>query len=179
MVNNESNYNKCSVIISSCDTRDDIWHPFFTLFFCYWPDCPFPVYLISNYKKYDDSRVETISVGEDKGWATNMKTALKQIPTPYVLAMLDDLFLEQRVDTEYVDSLVGYITEVKAVYIRLFPSPFPDKLFSNTLNLGEISKDVPYRTSLQASIWDKYIFCEIIKDGDFTGSFSRNIFCTI
>jgi len=160
------NKNNCVILVSSCDVFDDLWHPFFTLFFRYWPDCPFPIYLISNYKKYNDPRVKTISVGEDRGWATNMKTALKQIPTPYVLAMFEDFFLEQCVDTKHINSLLEYASESKAAYIRLFPSPSPDKFFSNTLNLGEISKNASYRASLQASIWDKDVFSEIIKDGE-------------
>ena len=165
MVNNESNYNKCSVIISSCDTRDDIWHPFFTLFFRYWPDCPFPVYLISNYKKYDDSRVETISVGEDKGWATNMKTALKQIPTPYVLAMLDDLFLEKSTKTDYIESLVDYAQNNSIGYIGLVPFFDLDKDYSNALNLGRISVSVD-RISHRASLWNKKILSDLLVDGE-------------
>jgi|SRR3989344_5269796 len=158
--------NNCSIIVSSCDTFDDLWHPFFTLFFRYWPDCPFPVYLISNYKKYDDSRVKTISVGDDKGWSSNMKVALKQISTPYVVAIFDDFFLERRVDTEYINSLLEYSDKAKAAYVRLFPSPSPDKSFPNALNLGEISRNASYRASLQASIWDKDIFYGLLIDGE-------------
>lgn len=158
--------NNCAVIVSSCDAFADVWQPFFTLFFRYWPDCPFPVYLVSNYKEYKDSRVIPIKVGEDKKWATNMKMALKQVLTPYVLTMFEDFFLEQRVDTKYINSLLKYINKAKAAYVRLFPSPPPDKFFSNTLNLGEISKSASYRASLQASIWDKDIFYGIIKDGE-------------
>ena len=159
------NRKNCAIIISSCDAFDDIWHPFFTLFFRYWPDCPFPVYLISNYKKYDDSRVETISVGEDKGWATNMKTALKQIPTPYVLAMLDDLFLEKSTKTDYIESLVDYAQNNSIGYIGLVPFFDLDKDYSNALNLGRISVSVD-RISHRASLWNKKILSDLLVDGE-------------
>ena len=165
MINNEDNYNDCSVVISSCDTRNDIWHPFFTLFFRYWPDCPFPIYLISNYKKYNDPRVKTISVGEDRGWATNMKTALKQIPTPYVLAMLDDLFLEKNTNTNYIKSLVNHAQNNSIGYIGLVPFFDIDKDYTDAFNLGRISKSVD-RISHRASLWDKKVLSSLLVDGE-------------
>lgn len=165
MLNSELDYSKCSVVVSSFDDRDDIWHPFFTLFFRYWPNCPFPVYLINNYKKYDDIRVKTISVGEDKGWATNMKTALKQIPTPYVLAMLDDLFLEKSTNTNYIKSLVNHAQNNSIGYIGLVPFLNLDEDYVDTFNLGRVSKSVD-RISHRASLWNKKILSSLLVDGE-------------
>ena len=38
----------CSVLVPSCDAYADLWIPFFALFWRYWSDCPFPVYLGTN-----------------------------------------------------------------------------------------------------------------------------------
>ena len=162
MANNEYN---CSVIISSCDTREDIWHPFFTLFFRYWPDCPFPVYLISNYKKYEDFRVKTILVGDDKGWSSNMKVALKQVTSPCVICMLDDLFLEKRTNTEYIKSLIDHAQNNSIGYIGLVPFFNLDKDYTDALNLGKISKSVD-RISHRASLWDKKILSDLLVNGE-------------
>ena len=84
--------NKCSVIISSWDGYADLWEPFFTLFFRYWPDCPYPVYLVTSYKTYNDNRVISIAVGEHKGWASNIRKVLAKIATPYVICSHEDYF---------------------------------------------------------------------------------------
>lgn len=41
-----------AVVVASCDAYADLWEPFFRLFRRYWPDCPYPVYLGSNFRTY-------------------------------------------------------------------------------------------------------------------------------
>lgn len=158
--------NKCSVVVSSFDGYEDLWEPFFTLFFRYWPDCPYPVYLVTNYKIYNHDRVTTIAVGEHKGWASNIRIVLEKIPTPYVICSHEDYFIEKPVDTAYIDSLVEYMEHHKVAHIRLYPAPLPDAYFPNNLGLGLISKGAGARTSLQAGIWDKKILNELLVDGE-------------
>ena len=45
MIDKNSQY---AVVVSSCDAYSDAWKPFFKLFFKYWSDCPFPIYLVTN-----------------------------------------------------------------------------------------------------------------------------------
>ena len=54
--------NNVDVLFTSCDKYQDLWGPFFTLFFRYWQDCPYLVYIGSNHFKYDHERVNTIAV---------------------------------------------------------------------------------------------------------------------
>jgi hypothetical protein len=68
-----------SVLVVSCDAYQDLWKPFFSCFFKFWPDCPFPVYLGANFKKYEDDRVQTILIGQDLDYSTNLLMMLKQI----------------------------------------------------------------------------------------------------
>lgn len=168
MTNNSDNQykNNCAVLVSSYDGAHDLWQPFFTLLFRYWPDCPFPVYLISNYQRYEDQRVASILIGKDKEWATNIKRALKQIHTPYVICMLDDFFLEKMTDTKYINSLIEFMQEKKIGYISLFPTTAPtDGPFPSDLSLVEKSKGFN-RVALQAGLWDKNILSELLKDGE-------------
>lgn len=156
----------CAVIVSSCDAYADVWEPFFTLFFRYWPDCPFPIYLISNEKIYPDTRVTTLRVGPDKGWATNTQEALGRITTPYILWIVEDLFLEKSTDTDHVVRLLEYLKERHAATVRLFPSPPPDTTFPNALDIGVMSNHADYRVSLLAGLWDKEIFISLIREGE-------------
>lgn len=160
------NKNNCAIIISSCDAYNDAWEPFFTLFFRYWPDCPFPIYLISNYKEHKDKRIISIRVGEDKKWATNMMAALEITKCPYVIYFQEDYFLQSRVNTEYIEKLVYYAESNNISCLRLFPSPPPDIFFKNSLNLGQISKDAAYRVSLQAALWKSKDLKDLVCEGE-------------
>lgn len=162
----ETNYNyDCAVVVSSCDAYEDAWAPFFTLFFKYWPDCPFPIYLITETKTYLDFRVVTLSY-PDKSWATRTKNALEQIRESYVVWILEDLFLEAKTDNNYILRLLDYARTNNVATIKLCSPPPPEEDFDNNLNLGRISLVASYRTALIAGIWDKKIFSSLIKLGE-------------
>lgn len=66
----------CAVIIASCKAYSDSWGPFFTQFFKYWPDCPFPIYLITEGGEQPDPRVSMLILQKDNGWSDNVRYAL-------------------------------------------------------------------------------------------------------
>lgn len=155
-----------AIIVSSYDASSDIWKAFFTLFFRYWPDCPYPVHLITNYLKFDDDRVKTIAVGPDKKWASNLKSALKSIDSPYVIYLQEDYFLQKQADTKCIQDLVRHAQSVNAAYVRISPSPKPDEKYSGFPGVGKISAKAPHRTSLQGAIWDKKYLDSLLVEGE-------------
>jgi catechol 2,3-dioxygenase-like lactoylglutathione lyase family enzyme len=89
-----------AILVSSCDAFFDVWRPFAFFFRKYWGDCPFPVYLIVNQLRIRSEFIEAIAVGEDRGWASNMKLALEKIDAPRVLYLQEDYFLNGPVRAE-------------------------------------------------------------------------------
>ncbi len=156
----------CSIVVSSFDAYQDVWKPFFTFFFKYWPDCPFPVYLISNYLDYQDDRVKTLKVGEDKNWTSNIKIALENIESDYFIFFIEDYFLNKRVDTKRIEKLLEIAQSEDVAYLRLYPSPGPDRPFKDYSEVGEIDSQAPYRTSLMSAIWNKKDFLDLLVDGE-------------
>ena len=162
---------KCSiedvaVVVSSCDKYRDLWTPFFTLFFRYWPDCPYPVSLITNFETYSDTRVRTIRMGRDRNWSSILAGSLRRIREPLVLIMMEDYLLDRPVDTERIRRLVDYMKRKGAAYLRLFPVPGPDVLCADNPQLGEIHKGAEYRLSLQAAIWDRRTLLKLLRWGE-------------
>lgn len=157
---------KCAIVISSCNKYSDLWEPFFSLFFKYWPDCPFPIYLISNTLRFDDKRVKTLLLGEDKGWASNIKSALSQISEPFILYMQEDYLLQSPVKTNKIQSLIRYMSKEEIASIRLIGSPDPRFEHNNPFNLMEVRKGEKYRVSLQAALWNKNAFINLLKEGE-------------
>jgi len=155
-----------AVAISSCDKYRDLWIPFFTLFFRYWPDCPYPVNLITNFEAYPDARVRSLRMGKDKNWSYIFAGALRQIREPLVLIMMEDYLLDRPVDTQRIRRLVDYMRSKGAACIRLLPVPGPDLLCADNAQVGEIRKGVKYRLSLQAAIWDRLTLLKLLRWGE-------------
>lgn len=108
MNTNESNDGRplWSVLVSSFDDSSDLWPIFFHFLFKHWPDVPTPIYLVTNFRKYDDPRVVSLCVGRDTSWGETITKSLEQIPSKHVWMLLDDFFLTHPVSTAHIDGIV-------------------------------------------------------------------------
>jgi hypothetical protein len=158
--------NDISILVASCDKYRDLWAPFFTLFFRYWPDCPYPVYLCANATSYEDSRVRALLVGADTSWSSNLKKCLDRFPTKYFILLQEDFLFTRFVDTRRICQLVHYFRERGAACLRLFPSPLPEKMMRDNPGVGEILRGATYRVSLQAAIWERAALYELLEEGE-------------
>jgi len=156
--------NKTAVLISSCDKYQDLWEPFFTLFFRYWPDCPYPVYLGTNHLVYGHPGVKTITAGDDTDWSSSFRCTLEQIQYPEVIVMMEDFLPTKSVDTAKIEKLITYMQAKGAGCLRLCPRP--DLSCLDNPEVGEISKGADYRLSLQAAIWNKQTLLELLREGE-------------
>lgn len=169
--NKNNSSDTLAVIVVSCDLYSDVWSPFFTLFFKYWNDCPFPVYLTSNFLQYPDLRVKTINLENDENWSSSLKKALKKINENYVIIILEDFLITHYVDTEQIEELWQYMMEKNAACLRIFPCPGPDKICKDNPNVGVIVKGAPYRSSTMVAIWDKEILLTLLQNGETAWEF--------
>ncbi len=158
--------NDISILVVSCDKYHDLWAPFFTLFFRYWQDCPYPVYLCANASSYDDPRVTTLLIGADLSWSSNLKRCLEQFPSKYCILLQEDFLFTKVVDTPRISELVGYFRERGAACLRLFPSPPPESTMRDNPGVGGILRGAAYRVSLQAAIWEKAALYELLEEGE-------------
>ena len=55
-----------AILVNSCDKYEDAWDPFFKLLKIQWPDCPYRIYLNTEFKNYvcDCFDVEVINSGK-------------------------------------------------------------------------------------------------------------------
>lgn len=155
-----------SFLISSCDSFSDCWKPYYHGLRKYWPDCPYEVFVVTNFKSSEDTSVKAIKVGEDRGWSHNTQRALNEITTPYVIYTHEDFWIQQPVSTQIIAEYVELIQKDKADYIRLYPCPEPDYEYAWNEKLGVLADHASYRTSLQVALWRKSVFQELIADGE-------------
>lgn len=153
---------KLTVLVSSCDDFSDCWEPYCHGLKKYWHDCPYDVFIITNYKDFTDGCAKSLKVGEDKGWGHNTIKALRQINTPYVLYTHEDFWIKRAVDTKIIEDYIAIMEQDKADYIRLFPCPPPDTDFPDDWRVGIIDQNSSYRSSLQVALWRKSVFENLI-----------------
>ena len=161
-----------SVLVLSCDKYSDLWSPFFELFWRFWPDCPFKVFLLSNNKLFLDDRVTTIRVGPDTTWSKNLRTALQSIQSEYVLLMLEDAMIDRHVDNARVLRLITWLQSNKADYLRLRPAPKPDYRYEP--GIGRIEVKALWRASIFLSIWRIETLKDMLVDEESAWEFEIN-----
>jgi hypothetical protein len=158
--------NKLAILISSCDDFADCWDPYFHGLRKYWPECPYHVFIVTNYKDVHDPRAQALKVGEDKGWSVNTMEALRRISTPYIFYTHEDFWISKPVDTQVIEDYLDIMERDKADYVRLYPAPPPDSDFPDDWRLGTLSGSALYRTSLQVALWRKSVLEELIVAGE-------------
>jgi len=162
--------NRLAVLVVSCDKYSDLWKPFFSLFWRFWPDCPFDIYLLSNNISPAIPQVKSLLVGDDISWSDNLQRGLSQLKEDYVFLFLDDLFLRESVNTKEVLEVFSWAVETDVNYIRMNPMRNkPDKSLNKSI--GILSKGVIYRTSTVVSVWKKDVLLDLLKLGESAWSF--------
>lgn len=166
-----TNPDECAVLVPSCDAYSDLWAPFFFQFFRNWPDCPFPLHLGSDSLTFEDPRVRTITANAGRAWSDAVKVHLESIESPFVLMMLDDFFLKNRIQTSVIRAHLAELIALRGHCMRLIPRPAPDKRIPGKTEIGEISVKAPYRVSTQGAIWRRETLLSLLSKGESIWSF--------
>lgn len=162
-----------TLLVPSCDRYADLWPPFVALFRRNWPDCPYRVVLASNTLPCTEPGVCALTIGPDHDWSTSLRAMLTAIDTPYVLVLLEDFFIEERVDTAHLRDLVRRLDVLGGAYLRLRPFPPPDQRLARHRDLGEIEENAPYRCSMQAAFWRRESLLGLLVDGESPWEFEH------
>ena len=145
------------LLVISCDRYADLWRPFFEVWRLRWPDCPYPVWLGTNFSHYDDSMVRTINVGEDLSWASGVQSMLDRLDSDHVIIFLEDFLIQAAVDAKMIAKLIEVARREPVACIRLSPLPPPSRLPLRAVpahpELGIVEPGTPYRVSAQPAIW--------------------------
>lgn len=160
---------KFAVLVVSCDKYSDLWEPFFQLFWRFWPDCPFNVYLLSNKVSAEIPQVRNLLVGDDLSWSDSLLKGVAQLKEEYVFLFLDDLFLYDFIKTDRVLKVFNWILASGANYVRMNPSQRPDRPFNKIV--GIVSKGTIYRTSTVLSVWKKDVLLDLLKANESAWDF--------
>ena len=175
VMNNNTN-NNVGILVCSCDKYSDVWKPMFEMFFKFWPDCPYNIYLMANHKDFEDKRITTLCTGDDVSWSIGFRKALESINEDYVFIIMEDYILQERVDSREFYNLIEYMIKEQAACIRTYPSLYSNEPFYGkfkNIKIGQVKKNDPYRISLQAGLWKRQYVLSIIDDKDSAWEFEH------
>lgn len=148
---------KMTIVVDSFDGYSDIWPSFFKVLNIYWPDCPYQIKLISNFKTY--SGIDTIKTGEEINWSFRTLNAIKQIDSEYILLLLEDYLISSPIQNKKIKEALDFMINQKVKYLRL--TNIPKSRFNiENRKIFPLYKDEEYAINLQASIWQKDFLIE-------------------
>ena len=159
------------ILIISFDGYADVWDLSITSFFKYWPDCPFRINLLTNWKEYPDPRINSLCIGQDTDWSSNLQKGLSAIRAPYVLTLFDDLILKDRIDTEQVLKFISVCIRNQYDYLRLRPSPPPDG--NEFSDYGSLKPGASYRVSLCTAVVKRETLISLLQPGENAWDFEK------
>jgi hypothetical protein len=159
-----------SILIGSCDSYSDLWRPCAELLERNWPDCPFPIYLGTDFLTFDHPRVISLPVGAGLPWAPSFRRQIEAVPSPIILYFVADFFLREPVKTAEVLECARLFHEMDAMYLRLSRPYGVHPLFESAI-VGQLPVGVPYRLSCNPSLWRKSVLLELLRDDDSIWSF--------
>jgi len=160
-----------TVLISSFDGYSDAWPGVCHGFEKYWPDCPYPVYLLTNKGSIQSPGIQMMPVEGGSDWSTRLKNAVRNCTSPFIMYFQEDYWITHPVDSAKMQVYAGYMEQHGWNYLRLVPNPQPDEVFPPDPRLGFLADGAPYRTSVQVSFWRREVLEELIVPGESVWQF--------
>jgi hypothetical protein len=166
-----------SILVSTHDRYRAVWPPFCHGLRKYWPDCPWPVWFVTNRLKSPCGLA--VRTGRDANWTRMLRAVLERIDSPVILYLHEDYWLDAPVDTPALEAYASLVAQGKADYVGLYPSWSNPKVrragaCQHDPRLSHYAPDSAYRTSLQAAFWRRGYFQGLLRDGESPWQFERN-----
>ena len=159
---------RLTLLLVSYDGYSDMWPTFFECKEKFWPDCPYPIVLANNEKDFAASNLKVLNCGKEAQWSTRTRMALENIDTKYVMFLLEDLFISDKVKTEHIEGALDLMDKDGIDYYKIKSfSSIDTVLYKKIPYLHVIPQNLRYGISLQAAIWDKDFFKQKIGEGNY------------
>lgn len=159
------------ILVPTCKAYSDAWVPFQALRKKFWPDCKYPVYIVTDELPQSGLPVGSyVVMDKDYGWCWNLRQSIiKYEREEFVLVLQEDFFFNAAVDNRLVDSALEVLKQdPRAAMVRLMPCPGPNRPFND--DFGIIDYETPYRVSCQATIWRKEPLIRILNQMPTNGT---------
>ncbi len=162
--------NKLALLVLSCDKYSYAWDDFFNLRDKFWPDCPYPWYVVTETAEYNRDGVTVIKCGKEMNWTGRFKYAAEVAGTKYIGMYLEDLFIEAPIDNKIIEEDLAIMEKLNISMINTgeehgWIASQPNKEFAAD-NLMVIPKHLRYGISATSAIWESSYLIEFLGKND-------------
>lgn len=147
------------IAVVSCNAYRDAWKPFFVLLRKFWPNCPYEVVLLVDGEpvnpgsiQYGGAGPDTLYVRSSQSWSHLVGCFASENSQP-ILLLQEDFLFSHPVQPQLVRLALENLKRPGIGAVRLMPCPGSD-MEEGDKHFGMVSRDMLYRTSCQATIWD-------------------------
>lgn len=166
---------KIAIVGIFFDGYYDIWEDFLELKSRFWPDCPYPTYLVNNNKDLEFKKeydVTVLHAGADAEFSRRVQTAVENIDADYLLLLLEDFFFSMPIETDPLQHILSYIEGNNISYysmpIREFVGDYYfHKKVKHAKHLRIIRSSDEYTVTCQPAIWSKDFLKKCIGTGNY------------
>ncbi len=163
------NTKNVALLICSCDFYSECWEPMVFSIKKYWPDCEYPIYIVSNHRDWKTPDATIIKVGDHKGWADDTRKAVSMTDYDYYIYFQEDYFLNSKVDNAAIKAHVKHCIENHVEYLKIQP----DQQNVDPFRIGDSDYcknplNQKYTINTAIAIWERGLFDKVCLPG-FTG----------
>lgn len=160
-----------AIVILSCDKFSVTWRPCIDHFFEAWPDCPYPVYLLNNFKSSTDPRVKNLLIGQDDNWSDTLKKGLEKVSENRVFFIFDDTFI-LNFKIHEINLIFKMAVENNLDSVSLRKKTFDRPIEGNQL-IYLINAKTRYRNSLFLNLIRKDVLLKLLESGETAWQFEK------
>ena len=152
-----------TVVVSSCDEYEDLWYPFFAVLKAEWPELEqeqIPIVLNTENKKFEYSGLNILSLGlykpgDSPSWTERLRKTLESIDSRYIIMLLDDFFMQNRVKIEEINRCVRWMDDNPKITTFCFKETFASKNIKDNRYEGFERRPLigEYKLNCQAALW--------------------------
>ena len=157
---------QCSILILSCDKNIGVLKICFDFLKKNWTTCKLPIYI--GLEKICAEFPNCITLySKETLWAARVKDYLKKIETQYVLIILDDFIIEEKVNDDFIFKTLEYMRENPEIAnMTLKNIPDSKNKISSYFGFSKRHWAGNYLLNMQIGVWRKNILFKLLKNNE-------------
>lgn len=153
-----------TVVIGSCDSYNNMWKNFDILFKRYWNLDTENIFVGETIPIPYDGYINVLP-GTNLPWGQRILEGLKLVKTDYVCLLLEDYYLTENINGEFIKQHIDILEERKAdkVMFATLSSPGNYNLIQLESDLFQFRTQSMYLNSVQPAIWKINYIKDVLK----------------
>ena len=158
--------NDMIIFIASPDSYKDVLKVFMECFNLFCKDCPYELIISTNNGSYEGITVYNNHEINDS-WMNRTIPVIREQNAQYILLLCDDMIITEKVDFNNLATILQTIKEKQINFCGL-TNHIRGKKVSKGSPLEYVKKNKAYSRNLQAGIFQKDYFLDILGDGELS-----------